>query len=83
LTNRSPIRGAFNKLWTPVRRAGLWSCAPTARVRRSFPDLSIDGADNGLRIKSNNTRGGIVRDVVYSDIWTLRPPRLGLFRTPT
>jgi polygalacturonase len=27
-------------------------------------DLSIDGADNGLRIKSNSTRGGLVRDVV-------------------
>src|SRR5262245_15566021 len=31
-------------------------------------DLSIDGADNGLRIKSNATRGGLVRDVVYEDI---------------
>ncbi|MGB9458574.1 MAG: glycosyl hydrolase family 28 protein [Bryobacteraceae bacterium] len=31
-------------------------------------DLSIDGADNGLRIKSNITRGGLVRDVVYEDV---------------
>ena len=31
-------------------------------------DLSIDGADNGLRIKSNDTRGGLVRDVVYDDV---------------
>jgi polygalacturonase len=31
-------------------------------------DLSIDGADNGLRIKSNSTRGGLVRDIVYRDI---------------
>jgi polygalacturonase len=31
-------------------------------------DLSIDGADNGLRIKSNETRGGPVNDVVYEDI---------------
>ncbi|MHB1021014.1 MAG: glycoside hydrolase family 28 protein [Acidobacteriaceae bacterium] len=31
-------------------------------------DLSIDGADNGLRIKSNPSRGGLVRDVTYSDI---------------
>lgn len=31
-------------------------------------DLSIDGADNGLRIKSNETRGGPVRDVVYEDV---------------
>ncbi len=31
-------------------------------------DLSIDGADNGLRIKSNETRGGKVRDVLYEDV---------------
>jgi polygalacturonase len=31
-------------------------------------DLSIDSADNGIRIKSNDTRGGLVRDVVYEDI---------------
>jgi polygalacturonase len=31
-------------------------------------DLSIDGADNGIRIKSNSTRGGLVHDVVYEDV---------------
>jgi polygalacturonase len=31
-------------------------------------DLSIDGADNGIRIKSNSSRGGLVRDVVYQDV---------------
>jgi polygalacturonase len=31
-------------------------------------DLSIDGADNGIRIKSNSSRGGLVEDVVYSDV---------------
>jgi polygalacturonase len=31
-------------------------------------DLSIDGADNGIRIKSNSSRGGLVRDIVYDDI---------------
>jgi polygalacturonase len=31
-------------------------------------DLSIDGADNGIRIKSNSSRGGLVRDVVYDDV---------------
>jgi polygalacturonase len=31
-------------------------------------DLSIDGADNGIRIKSNSSRGGLVRDVVYEDV---------------
>lgn len=31
-------------------------------------DLSIDGADNGIRIKSNSSRGGLVHDIVYEDI---------------
>jgi polygalacturonase len=31
-------------------------------------DLSIDGADNGLRIKSNTSRGGRVHDIEYEDV---------------
>lgn len=31
-------------------------------------DLSLDGTDNGLRIKSDLTRGGLVRTVSYVDI---------------
>ena len=31
-------------------------------------DLSIDGADNGLRIKSNSSKGGLVHNVVYRDV---------------
>lgn len=31
-------------------------------------DLAIDGADNGLRIKSNSSRGGPVHDVLYRDV---------------
>jgi polygalacturonase len=31
-------------------------------------DLSIDGADNGIRIKSNKSRGGLVKDIRYEDI---------------
>ena len=31
-------------------------------------DLSIDGADNGLRIKSNLSRGGLVERVTYEDV---------------
>jgi polygalacturonase len=31
-------------------------------------DLTIDGADNGIRIKSNNSRGGLVRDVLYQNV---------------
>jgi len=38
--------------------------ADTIRVT----DLSIDGADNGIRVKSNSGRGGKVTDVVYDDV---------------
>ena len=38
--------------------------ASAIRVR----DLSIEGSDNGLRIKSNPTRGGLVHDVVFEDV---------------
>ncbi|HEX4749127.1 MAG TPA: glycosyl hydrolase family 28 protein [Bryobacteraceae bacterium] len=31
-------------------------------------DLTIDGADNGIRIKSNSTRGGLVENVTYDDV---------------
>jgi len=31
-------------------------------------DLSVTGADNAIRIKSNSSRGGLVQDVVYEDV---------------
>jgi polygalacturonase len=31
-------------------------------------DLSMDGGDNAIRIKSNSSRGGLVHDVVYEDV---------------
>jgi polygalacturonase len=31
-------------------------------------DLSLDGPDNGIRIKSDPSRGGLVEDVVYQDV---------------
>jgi polygalacturonase len=34
----------------------------------SVDDLSLDGPDNGIRIKSNPTKGGLVEDVIYSDV---------------
>jgi polygalacturonase len=37
-----------------------------SRIRVS--DLSLDGPDNGIRIKSNGSRGGLVHDVVYDDV---------------
>ncbi len=31
-------------------------------------DLTLDGDDNALRIKSNPTRGGLVQDITYDDV---------------
>ena len=31
-------------------------------------DLSIDGAQNGLRIKSDSSRGGLVQQISYTDV---------------
>ncbi|MFP5236082.1 MAG: glycoside hydrolase family 28 protein [Acidobacteriota bacterium] len=31
-------------------------------------DLTIDGADNGIRIKSDRSRGGLVHEIVYRDV---------------
>jgi polygalacturonase len=31
-------------------------------------DLTIDGADNGLRIKSDTSRGGLVHNVIYRNV---------------
>jgi polygalacturonase len=38
-------------------------------------DLSIDGADNGIRIKSDVTGGGWVHDVAYQDVCIRRVDR--------
>lgn len=37
-------------------------------------DLSLDGPDNGIRIKSNGSRGGLTRDVVYDDVCIRNSP---------
>src|SRR6202012_4235415 len=31
-------------------------------------DLTIDGADNGIRIKSDRSRGGLVENAVYRNV---------------
>jgi polygalacturonase len=38
-------------------------------------DLSLDGPDSGIRIKSMGTRGGLVHDAVYEDICIRDSPR--------
>ncbi len=44
-------------------------------------DLTIDGADNGLRIKSDPSRGGLVHDVVYRNV-CIRNVMIQLVITP-
>lgn len=44
-------------------------------------DLTIDGADNGLRIKSDRSRGGLVRDVSYRNV-CMRAVKHPLLLTP-
>jgi polygalacturonase len=44
-------------------------------------DLTIDGADNGIRIKSDRSRGGLVHDLVYRDV-CIRDTKNPLVFTP-
>jgi len=44
-------------------------------------DLTIDGADNGIRIKSDRSRGGLVHDIVYRDV-CIRDTKNPLVFTP-
>ncbi|MGA2887820.1 MAG: glycosyl hydrolase family 28 protein [Terracidiphilus sp.] len=37
-------------------------------------DLSLDGPDNGIRIKSNGSRGGLTQDVIYDDVCIRNSP---------
>jgi polygalacturonase len=44
-------------------------------------DLTIDGADNGIRVKSDRSRGGLVHDLVYRDV-CIRDTKNPLVFTP-
>lgn len=44
-------------------------------------DLSLDGPDNGIRIKSNGSRGGLTHDVVYDDVCIRNSPNPITFDT--
>lgn len=43
-----------------------------SRIR--VTDISLDGPDNGFRIKSNGSRGGLTQDVVYDDVCIRNSP---------
>ncbi|MGA8937955.1 MAG: pectinesterase family protein [Acidobacteriaceae bacterium] len=44
-------------------------------------DLTIDGADNGIRIKSDRSRGGLVHDLTYRNV-CIRNVKNPLYFTP-
>lgn len=44
-------------------------------------NLSLDGPDNGIRIKSNGSRGGLTQDVVYDDVCIRNSPNPITFDT--
>ncbi len=44
-------------------------------------DLTIDGADNGLRIKSDRSRGGLVENIIYRNV-CIRNTRNPILFTP-
>jgi polygalacturonase len=51
--------------WGHGMSTGSETNGGSAKIRVS--DLSLDGPDNDIRIKSNGSRGGLVHDVVYDD----------------
>jgi polygalacturonase len=52
--------------WGHGMSIGSETDAGVSQIR--VTDLSLDGPDNGIRIKSNASRGGLVEDVVYDDV---------------
>jgi len=63
-TNMTVIHNHF--YWGHGMSIGSETNAGVSAIR--VEDLSLDGPDNGIRIKSNPTRGGLVRDVIYQDV---------------
>ncbi len=52
--------------WGHGMSIGSETYGGVSKIRVS--DLSLDGPDNGIRIKSNGSRGGLTHDVVYDDV---------------
>lgn len=70
VTNMSVIHNHF--YWGHGMSIGSETNGGVSRIRVS--DLSLDGPDSGIRIKSMGTRGGLVHDVVYNDICIRNSP---------
>ncbi len=64
LTNMSVIHNHF--YWGHGMSIGSNTNGGVSKVR--VTDLTLDGTDSGIRIKSMGTRGGLVHDAIYDDI---------------
>jgi polygalacturonase len=64
ISNMTVIHNHF--YWGHGMSIGSETNGGVSRIR--VTDLSLDGPDNGIRIKSNGSRGGLVHDVVYDDV---------------
>ncbi|HEX3968995.1 MAG TPA: glycosyl hydrolase family 28 protein [Edaphobacter sp.] len=64
LTNMTVSHNHF--YWGHGMSIGSETNGGVSQIRVS--DLSLDGPDNGIRIKSNGSRGGLVHDVLYEDV---------------
>ena len=58
--------------WGHGMSIGSETIGGVSKIRVS--DLSLDGPDNGIRIKSNGSRGGLTHDVIYDDVCIRNSP---------
>lgn len=63
-TNMTVIHNHF--YWGHGMTIGSETEAGVSQIR--VEDLTLDGPENGIRIKSNPSHGGLVEDVTYTDI---------------
>jgi len=64
VTNMSVIHNHF--YWGHGMSIGSETYGGVSKIR--VTDLTLDGTDSGIRIKSMGTKGGLVHDIVYDDI---------------
>jgi polygalacturonase len=64
VTNMTIIHNHF--YWGHGMSIGSETNGGVSKVR--VTDLTLDGTDSGIRIKSMGTKGGLVHDIVYDDI---------------
>ncbi|MGA9667651.1 MAG: glycosyl hydrolase family 28 protein [Terracidiphilus sp.] len=64
VTNMTVIHNHF--YWGHGMSIGSETNGGVSKIR--VTDLTLDGTDSGIRIKSMGTKGGLVHDIVYEDI---------------